>query len=288
MQNINRRDFLISSAALAAGSVAAPAGARLNDAKMGKAARICKLGKTGLKSSMLGMGTGTKAWNFDSAQIRSGKDNFVRTLIHAYERGITYFDLADMYGSHAYMRRAMAEGNIPREKVMILTKTISREPEKVKADLDRFLQEAGTDYLDIVLLHCLTEGGWETKLQGCMDVLSEAKSKGIIRAHGCSCHNLDAMKDAAKSPWVDIMLSRINPWQIKMDGTVEEVVAVLQTGHKNGKGMLGMKIAGEGEAVDRLPESLKFVMNLGCIDAFNIGFLSPQEVDDTIAKMEAV
>jgi len=42
-------------------------------------------------------------------------------------------------------------------KVTVLTKTFSRDADGVKADLDRFRRELGTDYLDIVLMHCVTE-----------------------------------------------------------------------------------------------------------------------------------
>jgi predicted aldo/keto reductase-like oxidoreductase len=119
-----------------------------------------------------------------------------------------------------------------------------------------------------------------------MDVLSEAKEKGIIRAHGVSCHNLEALQEAADSEWVEVMLSRINPAGVKMDATVDEVVPVLQKAKASGKGMLGMKIVGEGKIRDRIEESMRFVLGLGCIDAMTIGFLSPDEVDSAIAHMD--
>lgn len=285
MSIVNRRDFMLTTAGIAGlgATIAKPAHAAPVVSKAGE--RVA-LGKSGVTASRLGMGTGTRAWNGSSAQNRQGRQAFVRALAHAYEQGIRYFDLADMYGAHDFMREAIKQTGIPREDLTLLTKTVSQDADGVSADLDRFRKEADTDYFDIVLLHCMTEGGWEKKLNPCTEVLAEAKAKGLVRACGVSCHNLDAMKDAAVSPWVDIMLSRINPFGIKMDGTVEEVVEVLQTAHANGKGMIGMKIAGEGTAVDRLPESLKFVFGLGCIDAVTIGFLNPEEIDDTIEKLE--
>ncbi len=286
MSTFNRREFMLTTAgAVSAGTLLG--GARAHAASTPKAAEMVPLGRSGVAASRLGMGTGTRAWNGSSAQNRQGKQTFVRALVHAYERGIRYFDLADMYGAHDYMRLAIKEAGIPREELTLLTKTVSKDAAALEADLDRFRKEADTDYFDICLLHCMTEGGWEGKLSPCMEVMAKAKENGTVRACGVSCHNLNAMKDAAVSPWVDIMLSRINPFGIKMDGTVDEVVEVLRTAHDNGKGMLGMKIAGEGTAVDRLPESLKFVFGLGCIDAVTIGFLNPEEIDDTIAKLDA-
>jgi len=285
---MNRRDFMKRAAgSVATGFAVASLGATARAAGPFTAAGKRTLGKTGVECSLLGMGTGTKAWNGSSAQNRQGRKAFVSLIEHAYASGVTYFDMADMYGAHDYMKAAL-KNTVQREDVMLLTKTVSREPSLIRADIERFRRELDTPYMDICLLHCMTDGEWTNTLQGCMDELSEAKAKGYIRAHGVSCHNLDAMKRAAESPWVDVMLSRINPFGVKMDGTPEEVAAVLQTAHENGKGNLGMKIAGEGETADRIPESLKFVLGLGCVDAMTIGVLDPKEVDANIDHIAAV
>ena len=288
MRWINRRDFMKRAAgSLATGLAVASLGTTARAAGPFTAAGKRTLGNTGVECSLLGMGTGTKAWNGSSAQNRQGRKAFVSLIEHAYASGVTYFDMADMYGAHDYMKAAI-QNTVPREDVMLLTKTVSREPSLIRADIERFRRELDTPYMDICLLHCMTDGDWTNTLQGCMDELSEAKAKGYIRAHGVSCHNLDAMKRAAESEWVDVMLSRINPFGVKMDGTPEEVAAVLQTAHQNGKGILGMKIAGEGETADRIPESLKFVLGLGCVDAMTIGVLDPKEVDANIDHIAAV
>ncbi|MBI5094087.1 MAG: aldo/keto reductase [Candidatus Hydrogenedentes bacterium] len=288
MNPINRRDFMkfTSAGALAAPFIApALAAAEVAPPAPLTAATVRTLGKTGLKCSLLGMGTGTEAWNGSSAQNRRGRDTFIGVLEHAHAKGVTYFDMADMYGAHDYMKEALKR-SISRDKVMLLTKTVSREPGLLKADLERFRKELDTDCLDIVLLHCLEKPGWTESLKPCMDVLEEAKQKKIIRAHGCSNHNLDCLKEAAASPWVDVILARINPHGVKMDGKPEEVVPVLRQAHDNGKGILGMKIVGEGELKDRIPESVKFVLSLGCVDAIAVGFEVTSDVDGVIKHIE--
>ena len=95
----------------------------------------------------------------------------------------------------------------------------------MRADLDRFRRELSTDHIDIVLMHCMTEADWTTEFRGAMDVLSEAKQKGMIRAHGCSCHSIEALRAAAKSPWVDVDLARMNPIGAVMDADPETVAA---------------------------------------------------------------
>lgn len=294
MAQLSRREFFNRSVgALAAGAalpgLAQEAGSAAPMAPqpvVPAAAGRVVLGKTGLSATLLGMGTGTKAWNKSSAQNRKGRETFVGNLIHAHERGLRYFDLADQYGSHEYMRDAIKEGGMDRGGLLILTKSNAVDAEGMRADLDRIRLEVGTDYLDAVLIHCMTEADWTTKMRPCMDVLSEAKERGIIKAHGVSCHSLDALKLAAETDWVELMLSRINPWGTKMDAPPEEVVPVLKRAHASGKGMLGMKIAGEGLHTDKIAESLRFVLGLGCIHAVTIGFVERGEIDGCINKMQ--
>lgn len=287
MRGMERREFVRWSAdAVAAGTLATPS-AKGAAPKVRSATALQPLGKTGLTPTLLGMGTGTRAWDKDSAQIRRGRDVFLSTLLHAYERGLRYYDLADMYGSQPYLRDAMRQAKMPREKLTLLTKTMARDPKALRADIERSRKELDTDYLDIVLLHGVHRGYWVGKMAPCMDELSKAKEQGLVRACGVSCHSLDALKAAAESPWVDVMLSRINPFGVNMDGTPEEVVPVLKTGHANGKGILGMKILGEGEVAGKRAESLHYVLGLGCVDAVTIGFLEPKEIDDAIKHIEA-
>jgi len=191
-----------------------------------------------------------------------------------------------MYGAHPYMHDAL-KSFIDRDKTLLLTKTNSREAAGVRDDLERFRRDLDTDHLDIVLLHCMTEADWPTRYVPVLDAMADAKAKGIVKAHGVSCHSLEALKAAAQSDWVDVILARVNPFGVKMDASPDEVVPVLKQAHAAGKGVIGMKIAGEGELVARLDESLRFAVGLGCLDAVAIGFLAPGEVDDTMARIAA-
>jgi predicted aldo/keto reductase-like oxidoreductase len=176
---------------------------------------------------------------------------------------------------------------VSRDKVTVLTKTWSRDPASARADLDRFRKELGVDHLDVVLMHCLTEGDWTERYRGVMDVLSEAKEKGVIRAHGCSCHSIEALRAAAKSPWVDVDLVRINPIGSHMDADPDTVVGVLREMKAAGKGIIGMKILGQGDLRARQDEALKYALSLGVLDAFTIGAESRAEQEDLIRRISA-
>jgi len=147
------------------------------------AADTVTLGRSGIKTSRLAMGTGTVGTGHHSHQTALGLNGLSDLLLNGYDRGLRFFDSADAYGSHPHVAEALK--HIPRDKVTVLTKTWARDPKEARADLDRFRRELGTDYIDVCLMHCLSEGDWTTRYRGVMDVFSEAKEKGIIRAHGC-------------------------------------------------------------------------------------------------------
>jgi aryl-alcohol dehydrogenase-like predicted oxidoreductase len=243
------------------------------------------LGKTGIKTSRLAMGTGTVGFGHHSNQTALGVKGLSTLLLNGYDHGLRLFDSADAYGSHPHVAEALKQ--IPRDKVTVLTKTWSRDPKTAREDLDRFRRELGTDYLDICLMHCLTEGDWPERYKGVMDVFSEAKEKGIIRAHGCSCHSIEALRAAAQSAWVEVDLARINPIGSHMDAPPQEVVSVLREMKSQGKGIIGMKILGQGDLRNRVDDAIRYALSLGVLDAFTIGAESRSEQQDLITKIAA-
>ena len=244
------------------------------------------LGRTGIRTTRLATGTGTIGSGGHSNQTRLGMTPFSKLLLDGYnENGLRFFDTADSYGSHPYVATALKQ--IPRDKVTVLTKSGNRDPAGLRADLDRFRKELGTDYLDIVLIHCVTEGDWTTRYRGCMDVLSEAKHKGIIRAHGCSCHSIEALRAAAASPWVEVDLVRLNPISSHMDADPDTVIGVIKQMRASGKGIIGMKILGQGDMRSRPSEAIRYALNSGVLDAFTIGAESRKEQDDLTQRIAA-
>jgi aryl-alcohol dehydrogenase-like predicted oxidoreductase len=287
---MHRREFLVRTAT-AAGIAWLSSNSILNAIseqtlpKKFAASDVVTLGKSGIQTSRLAMGTGTVGSGHHSHQTALGVQGLSDLLRNGYDHGLRFFDAADSYGSHPHVAEALK--HVPRDKVTVLTKTFSRDAASARADLERFRRELGTDYLDICLIHCVTEGDWTDRYRGVMDVLSEAKQKGIIRTHGCSCHTIDALRAAAKSPWVEIDLARINPIGAEMDADPATVVSVLKQMKASGKAVVGMKILGQGALRTRQDEAIKFALSLGVLDAFTIGAESKQEQEDLIRRISA-
>jgi aryl-alcohol dehydrogenase-like predicted oxidoreductase len=287
---MHRREFLIRSASgvgaawLSSKAIFTSLANTTLPAKF-SASDTVTLGSTGIKTSRLAMGTGTVGSGGHSHQTALGVKGLSDLLLNGYDHGLRFFDSADSYGSHAHVAEALK--HVPRDKVTVLSKSWARDAATMRADLDRFRRELGTDYLDVCLMHCVTEADWTDRFRGAMDVLSEAKQKGIIRTHGCSCHSIEALRAAAKSPWVEIDLARINPVGAYMDADPATVLSVLKEMKTAGKAVVGMKILGQGTLRNRQDEAIKSALSLGILDAFTIGAESKQEQEDLIRRIAA-
>jgi aryl-alcohol dehydrogenase-like predicted oxidoreductase len=257
--------------------------------------QLVELGKSGIKTTLLGMGTGYSGYNRSSNITRAGVAEPI--IRQAYQKGIRFFDCADSYGTHPYTEAALK--GFPRESYVIATKIwvgpgTLPEPERPAANVvvDRFRKELNTDYLDLVQIHCMTDGRWTDEQKEQMDLLENLKAKKIIRAHGVSVHSLEAMEACVDSPWVDVVHVRINAFGEAMDRPdPAEVVPVIERLHKAGKGVIGMKLIGNGKFrkdSDKIDESLKFVLGLGTVDMIIVGFELPEQIDDYLARMRRV
>ena len=290
MKNIDRRNFLkqamASLSVLAAPVKTVDGREQMSTNKRFAAHDLVVLGKTGIKTSRLALGSGTVGWGKQSNQTRLGMKKFVSLIRHGHERGIIFWDSADQYGSHSYFKEALKY--IPREKVVILTKSTSHNARNMKKDIERFRKELGTDYIDILLLHCMTNSNWTKTMQGTMEVLSEAKEGRIIRAYGASCHSIGALQAAVKSPWTQVILARINHAGSHMDTEPRKVIPILREGHISGKSILGMKILGEGDLRNQIDKSIHFVLSLEFVEAITIGFESTKELNEVIKKISEV
>jgi 1-deoxyxylulose-5-phosphate synthase len=285
---MNRRDFCIRTAGATAGTFAFT---RLPSSLFGEvfkkqASDRVKLGPMKIELSRLAMGTGTSGIGKSSNQTRNlGLEGLANLLEAGFDQGVTFWDSADQYGSHPHLKLGLSR--VPREKVTVLTKTHARTEEEMRADLDRFRKELGTDYLDVVLLHALTNPKWPEERAGAMAVLAEARTKGIVRTHGVSCHSLGALRTAAITDWVQVDLARINPAGEAMDGSPAEVLPVLRQMKAAGKGVIGMKILGAGALAGRIDECLRYALGLDCVDCFTIGAENRRQLDDLVRRIPA-
>lgn len=285
---MDRRHFVRSATAAAGLFAVSPFGLAYSTEKGKKyiSDRVM-LGNTGITVSRLAMGTGTNGVGKSSNQTRQlGVKGLSDLLLAAYDKGVFFWETADQYGSHPHLKEALKQ--VPREKVVVLTKTHASTEAEMKADLDRFRSELGTDYIDVVLLHCMMDKNWPDSKQGAMNILSQARENKMVRAHGVSNHSLEALQTAAATPWVQVNLARINPAGTIMDAEVSTVTAILRQMHQSGKAVMGMKIFGAGKLADRKDECLKFALSQEYLSCFTVGIENLDQLLDLEKRLPAL
>jgi aryl-alcohol dehydrogenase-like predicted oxidoreductase len=285
---INRRKFLEQSVALGA-AAALPLDAFAADTPpaIRRATDVIELGPAKIKVSRMGVGTGTYGAGQSSNQLRAlGVKGVADMLSAAYDKGIFFWDTADSYGTHDAVKAALKK--VPRDKVTILTKTDAWNAAKTKEDIDRFLKELGTDYIDVLLLHTRMSPTWNEDDKGSMDVMAEAKQKKIIRSVGISCHSVEAMQVASKNPWLDICMVRLNPAGERMDDSPEIVLPIVKAMKASGKGTIGIKVLGEGSLTDgkQHDDALRYALTKDALNCFSLGCESLAEVLDNVKRIE--
>lgn len=286
MSHFTRRDFLKST-------VAAAVLGRPAKAARKAATDWVPLGKSGVQVTRLAFGTGTYAGR---VQRGLGQEQFTRLVRHAYDRGIRFFETADAYTGMPQMLAAALKG-LPRDSYKLMTKYRVGGGGDPQATIGRLRADLGTDYVDILLLHCLRSPRWPEETKRLQDEFSEAKAKKVILAHGASVHGLLPLRAFPGNAWLDVALLRVNHTGVKMDtlqpgdgndlGNVAEVVSHAQKIHAQGTGVLGMKLIGEGQfkTPEQREASFKFVFGLGAVDAVTIGYKSTEEIDEAIERM---
>lgn len=299
---ITRRRFLHTSAALVGtaavvpltGSACATTSHVASAAASAATVDSVPLNKTGVQISRLGLGTGSNNGQVQRALGQAGFDRLVR---YAYERGVTYIDTADAYGTHDMVRGAIR--NLPRERLFIQTKMrwhAADSGKRALETLDRFRRELGTDYIDSLLIHCTTEATWDTDLRLMTDAFDEAQSRKLIRLKGVSCHGLPALRTATRTPWVEVQLARVNPQGKHMDGRdggwdehgdVPAAMKEIKAMHARGRGVIGMKLVGNGDfrKLEDRERAMRYAMTCGCVDAVVVGFGSTAEIDEAIGHI---
>jgi aryl-alcohol dehydrogenase-like predicted oxidoreductase len=184
----SRRKFLQAGLALSAAGLAS--GKRL-DAALGPAPEVVyrPLGKTGLKVSGVGYGIG-----------------FVpvpEVVSRALDLGVNYFDTARVYGDSEKIFSGVIKGR-QRDKIVIATKSGSKEKDAIVKDLETSLKELGTDYVDVFHLHGRDKP--EMIPDEALEGLETCKRSGKARFIGFSCHDPYNMADfAIKTGKIDVV-----------------------------------------------------------------------------------
>lgn len=289
MAYCSRRNFLKTG--LAAGTLVATGGLTLTAAG-GKATDWVTLGKSGVKVTRLGFGTGSFSGR---VQRDLGQEGFTRLVRHAYDSGIRFFETAESYGEMHTMLGTALKG-IPRDSYTLLSKVTTRPGGNPATKFDELRKLANTDYFDVMLLHYQHVATWPKDTVAWQDGFEEAKAKKIIIGKGASVHGLPALRQVPGNKFLEIAMIRTNHKGTRMDaedyntqglGNVNEVKTHVQSAHSGGLGIVGMKLIGEGAFSNREDRkaAMRYAFRTAGVDTVSVGYKSPAEIDEAIENL---
>ncbi|MFC1803503.1 aldo/keto reductase [Thermoproteota archaeon] len=221
-------------------------------------------------------------------------------LKKAFRKGINFWDTSVDYLSHSHVAEGLKKVN--RKDVIITDKSHAMTYEEGENAIDLSLNELGTDYLDIMMLHNVplkthwvkTKMVIETvplqKRMGALKAFSDAKDSGKVKALGLSTHSTQVLKQTLEVPEIDVVLTVLNKnGSLIEDGSLSEHIEMIKNVRDSGKGIYVCKVIDAGKLRIEGESAIKFVLQYqSFIHAFNIGMYSIEDVIKNISLFEEV
>ena len=165
---------------------------------------------------------------------RVGTEEAVRILRAAYDGGMRFFDTARAY-TDSEEKLGAAFGDMPDEAVHVSSKTMSRDPERIREELDTTLSNLRRDYLDLYQLHCVDRCYRPGDGTGVYEALLEAKESGRVRHIGVTAHKIGVAEECVDSGLYETMQFPFS----YLSG--EREVALVERCREAGMGFIAMK-----------------------------------------------
>ncbi|MDH3239303.1 MAG: aldo/keto reductase [Alphaproteobacteria bacterium] len=140
------------------------------------------LGRTGLKVSVAGLGSGGPSRIGQGAGLSNAHG--VALIRRAFDLGVNFFDTAESYGTEEILGAAMKD--VPRDSVILSTKYYSQDAsaDRIVQALDDSLRNIGTDYLDIFHLHGVLPEDYDRTVDSLVPALMRERERGKFRFLG--------------------------------------------------------------------------------------------------------
>jgi aryl-alcohol dehydrogenase-like predicted oxidoreductase len=202
----------------------------------------------------------------------------------ALELGVNTWDTSDDYGTHPHIAAALKR--VPRERVVVSSKITG-----FQNTLDHVLEELGTDYLDILLAHCvfLKEAeAWHERIAS----WQQEKARGRARLIGLSTHSAEVATLAAGWLEVDALLLPVNSHGVItleekiQDGGGPEMLQAAEMACTHGKGLLAMKVMGGGTLAKDPAASMRYVARLPFFHTLCIGMRNLAQVEQNLRLLQ--
>jgi aryl-alcohol dehydrogenase-like predicted oxidoreductase len=238
------------------------------------------LGNTGLKVSKICVGT-------DYADVYGSSSLGQEILLKGFDYGINFWDTSESYGSYPAIQGALKK--LCRSEIVIASKSYRKDIEGAKKDLTEALNEIGTDYLDIFLLHAVdTLDDYKTR-SNVLQFLLKAKKNGIVRAIGVSTHSADFALTLAEMSQVEVVLTVLNMKGLEIrHGDLQLMHSAVKRLNETGKGVYLMKVLARGKLANSAEEALEYVLRIPHVHSVSVGIRNLRELETAVKVERAI
>lgn len=217
--------------------------------------------------------------NFDTL------DNKITLLNYAYEKGINFFDTAELYDNYNILKEFIKDKD--RDKLTLATKSYAYDKKTAEYSVNKALSELNTDYIDVFMLHEQENGNNFMGHYEAVERFMKYKEEGIIKHFGISTHRVAAVKDCIQFKEIEFVFPLFNLKGIGIhDGSIDDMINAVKKAKEYNKFIMAMKIYGGGHLINQANEAFQFVNNISEIDSIAVGMSTKQEIDANIAYLE--
>jgi aryl-alcohol dehydrogenase-like predicted oxidoreductase len=218
-------------------------------------------------------------------QNHDSLENKVNLLNYAYEKGINFFDTAELYDNYDILNEFIKDKD--RDKLTIATKSYAYDRKTAEYSVNKALKELNTDYIDVFMLHEQENGNNFLGHYEAVERFMKYKEQGIIRHFGISTHRVQAVRDSIKFKEIEFIFPLFNMDGIGIqDGTIDEMIYAVKKAKEYNKFIMAMKIYGGGHLINRAKEAFAFVGGIKEIDSIAVGMSTIEEIDANICYLE--
>lgn len=212
-------------------------------------------------------------------------ENRVRLLNYSLEKGINFFDTAELYNNYDILKEFIKGKD--RNKLVIASKSYAYDKNTAEYSINKALKEMDTDYLDVFMLHEQDNGNNFIGHYKAVDRFMKYKEDGIIKHFGISTHRVEAVRDSIKFKEIEFLFPLFNYKGIGIqDGNIEDMSEALKKAKEYNKFIMAMKIYGGGHLINEAEKAFKYVDNLNYIDSIAAGMGTVEEIDANISYMD--
>jgi len=212
-------------------------------------------------------------------------ENRVRLLNYSLEKGINFFDTAELYNNYDILKEFIKGKD--RNKLVIASKSYAYDKNTAEYSINKALKEMDTDYLDVFMLHEQDNGNNFIGHYKAVDRFMKYKEDGIIKHFGIYTHRVEAVRDSIKFKEIEFIFPLFNYKGIGIqDGNIEDMSEALKKAKEYNKFIMAMKIYGGGHLINEAEKAFKYVDNLNYIDSIAAGMGTVEEIDANISYMD--